>query len=198
MAEASDGAFDPTVGRAMEMHGFNLNYLSDQRGDSCQAGADVSYKDLILAEDGSAITLRRPMLLDLGAVARGWPWTWLQRGWRRSVTLRSVRVATSIAVASTNKACDGAWALRIVRPDELSDVLRVRDKAVCTSGDYERGLPSGVGHLIVAGGSGPSSDRLARLHRCRGLGNAGRRAFDNGLCTWHGRSWFSAAGGPGR
>ena len=72
VAEESGGAFDPTVGYAMETRGFNREYRTGQtiRTDLEPAGP-VSYRDVRLDPDRKTITLLRPLILDLGAVAKG-------------------------------------------------------------------------------------------------------------------------------
>ena len=72
VARASGGAFDPTVGRAMEISGFNRNYLTGERKTSeAEALAGSSYRDILLDPAGRTVTLPRPLVLDLGAVAKG-------------------------------------------------------------------------------------------------------------------------------
>lgn len=72
VAEESGGAFDPTVGHAMESRGFNWEYRTGQairtplEPDGC-----VSYRDVRLDPNRKTITLLRPLILDLGAVAKG-------------------------------------------------------------------------------------------------------------------------------
>ena len=72
MAARTDGAFDPTVGRVMEARGFNREHRSgaEVRTD-ISPPADVSYRDVVCDADAMTITLRRPAVLDLGAVAKG-------------------------------------------------------------------------------------------------------------------------------
>src|SRR5437868_4444803 len=72
VAVESDGAFDPTVGYAMEARGFNREYRTGQlirTGLDCRRS--VSYRDVRLDADHHTITLLRPLVLDLGAVAKG-------------------------------------------------------------------------------------------------------------------------------
>jgi len=72
VAEQSSGAFDPTVGRAMEDRGFNQEYKSRRAiHTDLPLAESVTYRDVLLDSDRRTITLLRPLLLDLGAVAKG-------------------------------------------------------------------------------------------------------------------------------
>ena len=72
VAEDSDGAFDPTIGADLEARGFNEEYRSGAAVHSGVApDASVSYRDVVLDAEQRTITLRRPLLLDLGGVAKG-------------------------------------------------------------------------------------------------------------------------------
>jgi len=72
VAEESGGAFDPTVGLEMERRGFNREYRSGEMIHTEIEGArDVRYRDVVLDPGRRAIALQRPLLLDLGAVAKG-------------------------------------------------------------------------------------------------------------------------------
>ncbi len=73
VAAASGGAFDPTVGYALERRGFNRNYRT---GVALTAtlpteSTRASYRDIRLDPTARTITLARPLVLDLGAVAKG-------------------------------------------------------------------------------------------------------------------------------
>src|SRR3984893_17969560 len=72
VAEESNGAFDPTVGHAMETRGFNLEYRTGRTvRTALEPRGSVSYRDVRLDPDRRTITLLRPLILDLGAVAKG-------------------------------------------------------------------------------------------------------------------------------
>ncbi len=72
VAEATEGAFDPTVGYAMESLGFNREYRTGQTiRTPLDSNSAVSYRDVRLDAERQTITLLRPLILDLGAVAKG-------------------------------------------------------------------------------------------------------------------------------
>lgn len=149
VAEDTDGALDPTVGHVMEARGFDREH---RRGSIVRTGitpdADVSYRDVVCDEEARTITLLRPLVLDLGAVAKG----------------LAIDMAAQELLPCENFAIDAGgdlylggvnpkglpWTVGIRHPRidrELIDVLLASDEAVCTSGDYERRTDTG-GHII--------------------------------------------------
>lgn len=72
VADESGGAFDPTVGQRMEARGFDRNYQTGLTAASGLASSDgVSWRDVRLDPDAMTVTLLKPLVLDLGAVAKG-------------------------------------------------------------------------------------------------------------------------------
>ena len=72
VAEESGGAFDPTVGAGMEARGFNREYRTGRVVHTGIAALEaISYRDVRLDPERRTITLLRPLMLDLGAVAKG-------------------------------------------------------------------------------------------------------------------------------
>src|SRR5579871_643441 len=72
IAEETQGAFDPTLGHRMEQRGFNREYSTGNViSTDIPPESDVSYRDVQLDPERRAIRLERPLILDLGAVAKG-------------------------------------------------------------------------------------------------------------------------------
>jgi FAD:protein FMN transferase len=141
VAEETGGAFDPTIGRRMEAAGFNREY---QRGRLVQTTLDtdipVSYRDVRLSPDEKTITLERPMILDLGAVAKGLAVDMAVRELQPFENF-AIDAGGDLYLAGRNPE-GGPWSVGIRHPridGELIDSIQVSNKAVCTSGDYERG-----------------------------------------------------------
>jgi thiamine biosynthesis lipoprotein len=144
VAEATGGAFDPTVGRAMEVRGFNREYRTGAAIHSAAADDTATWQDVELDEERRTIRLRRPLLLDLGAVAKGLA---------IDAAARELRPFTDFAVyAGGDVFLGGAnpsgkpWRVGIRHPrveGEIIDALMVSNQAMCTSGDYER-----PGHIL--------------------------------------------------
>lgn len=139
MAEESDGAFDPTVGRAMEGIGFNREHRTGKIVRTGVVDEEVTYRDVLLDRLRRTIKLRRPLILDLGAVAKGLA---------VDAAARELRPFRDFAIDAGGDFYFGghdpsgaAWPVGIRHPcrdGALIEVLRVSDQAVCTSGDYER------------------------------------------------------------
>ncbi len=149
MAARTDGAFDPTIGHAMETRGFNREHRSATlvRTDIAP-DADVSFRDVECDAHARTITLRRPLVLDLGAVAKGLA---IDMAAHELKPFRdfAIDAGGDLYLGGTNP--EGQpWSVGIRHPridGELIDVLLASDKAVCTSGDYERSTEAG--HHIV-------------------------------------------------
>jgi thiamine biosynthesis lipoprotein len=122
-AEESGGAFDPTVANSPD---------------------GANYRDIVIDPERKTIMLLRPLTLDLGAVAKGLA---VDMAARELAPLRNFAIDAGgdLYLAGSNE--HGApWRAGIQHPrneDELIASLLVSDKAVCTSGDYER-----PGHIL--------------------------------------------------
>ena len=167
VAEQSGGAFDPTVGYAMETRGFNREHRSGKRIESAidaRAGISASYRDVRLDPHDRTITLLRPLILDLGAVAKGLA---------VDLAARELQLFRNFAIDAGGDLYLGGcnpdgepWSIGIRHPrreNELVDSLRVSNCAVCTSGDYERRSPQDGGHHILDPRKGSSSSGVASV-----------------------------------
>jgi FAD:protein FMN transferase len=139
VADETDGAFDPTLGSRMAARGYNRNYITGNIIDASGAD-DVSFRDVVLDADHHTILLRRPLTLDLGAVAKGLA---VDAAARELMPFRDfcIDAGGDIYVGGRNPA-GAPWSVGIRHPrrrDEIMDRFQVSDCAVCTSGDYERG-----------------------------------------------------------
>jgi thiamine biosynthesis lipoprotein len=176
VAEESGGAFDPTIGHRMESRRFNRDYRTGRIVNTAIAPdadvADVSYRDVRLDPEHKTITLVRPLLLDLGAVVKGLA---------VDAAARELQPFTDFAIDAGGdlylggcNAKGAPWSVGIRHPrqdGELIDSLHVTNKAVCTSGDYERGRhildprsgepPHAVASATVVAPSAMLADALA-------------------------------------
>jgi thiamine biosynthesis lipoprotein len=146
LAEQSDGAFDPTIGAHMEQLGFNTNYRTGAVVQTPIRADAVSYRDVKLDRRQRTVVLRRPVILDLNAVAKGLAIDLAARELQDYADM-CVEAGGDVYVRGRNAAGD-AWRIGIQHPRSeglLVDTLNVTDTAVCTSGDYERS-----GHIVDA------------------------------------------------
>jgi thiamine biosynthesis lipoprotein len=140
VAEETGGAFDPTVGGHMAARGFNRHYLTREVSEMPGSDTGISFRDVEIDTHRRTILLRRPLTLDLGAVAKGLA---------VDAATRELRRFRNFAIDAGGDlylgGCNGRgepWSAGIRHPrvrGELVDRLRISDRAVCTSGDYERG-----------------------------------------------------------
>lgn len=154
VAEVTDGAFDPTVGHRMELRGFNREFRSGRAVHVDIAGDGLaSYRDIVLDPDRRTITLLRPLLLDLGAVAKGMA---IDLAARELQPFRNFAIdAGGDLYLGGGNARGEPWKVGIRHPrhkNTLIETLRVSDAAVCTSGDYERRQKTdpGIHHILDA------------------------------------------------
>lgn len=148
VAAESDGAFDPTVGVAMERRGFNRNYLTGRAVTTrIDAPERCSYRDVLLDVTRGTVTLRRPLVLDLGAVAKGFA---IDLAARELAAYPDFAIDAGGDLVFRGRNPEGEpWRVGIRhprRPKDLIETLRVTDAAVCTSGDYDRIAETGEGH----------------------------------------------------
>ena len=155
VAEESGGAFDPTVGHRMESSGFNREHRT---GNIVQTQivpeTTVTYRDVHLDPDRKTITLQRPLLLDLGSVAKGLAIDTATRELQAVTDNFTIDAGGDLYLGGHNP--HGApWSVGIRHPRidrQLIDTLSASNQAVCTSGDYERGQ-----HVIDARTGSPAT-----------------------------------------
>jgi thiamine biosynthesis lipoprotein len=164
LARATDGAFDPTVSAALEAHGFDRDYRTGQRIGSAAARGGVSYRDVRLDEARRTIALRKPLVLDLGAVAKGLA---IDLAARELSAFDSICIDAGGDLFARGRNSQGQpWRIGVQDPrpgDDLLAILEVSDEAVCTSGDYERRTADGLHHHLIDPRTGQSAHRLASV-----------------------------------
>jgi thiamine biosynthesis lipoprotein len=165
MAEETGGAFDPTIGLALEARGFTRHYLTGATSRTAiRRQGDVSHRDVRLDVARQTITLERPLVLDLGAVAKGLA---VDLAARELQPLRNYAIDAGgdLYLAGCNRKGE-PWSIGIRHPradGEVIDVVRVSGTAVCTSGDYERRGADASGHHILDPRTGDSAGALASV-----------------------------------
>jgi|SRR5579864_8389561 len=160
LAAQTDGAFDPTVGASLEQLGFNVNYKTLEEIHTT-VGTDVTYRDVRLDRRARTLELKRPLILDLNAVAKGLAIDLAARELHAYPDVY-VEAGGDLIVRGHNPA-GGAWRIGIQHPRAqgvLAHTLEVTDAAVCTSGDYERraGPSFTEGHILDARTRKPVND----------------------------------------
>lgn len=216
----TDGALDITLYPVLKEWGFTTGeYKIPQRERLEEILGNVNYDRIRLREDDRAVLVPKGMELDLGAVAKGYAGDCLAEILReRGVTGALLDLGGNIQALGTKP--DGScWRIAVKDPFDKSDVigvLEVQDKAVVTSGGYERyfvgedgrdywhildpesGRPahSGLVSVTVVGGSGMRCDGLSTALFVMGKERAAefwrrRRDFEMILVTEDGTVCFS-------
>jgi thiamine biosynthesis lipoprotein len=146
LARQTSGAFDPTIGAHIEQLGFNTNYRTGEVVQTSVDAGSTSYRQVVLDRERRTILLRRPVVLDLNAVAKGLAIDLAARELDEYPDAY-VEAGGDLYVRGHNLAGEG-WRIGIQHPraeDLLVETLQLSDTAVCTSGDYER-----LGHIVDA------------------------------------------------
>lgn len=139
VAEATGGAFDPTVGAEMQRRGYNQEHRTQVAAPAIES-TGATYRDLVLDADARTVLLRRPLLLDLGAVAKGLAID-LAAQELQPLDDFAIDAGGDLYLGGVNR-YGGPWSVGIRHPREDGGIIalvRVSNEAVCTSGDYERG-----------------------------------------------------------
>lgn len=160
LAEETDGAFDPAVGGRLGAAGFDRNYLTGERARSAGTGLTGSYRDIEVDRTAGTVRLQRPLVLDLGAVAKGFA---VDLAGRELAGFERVAV---FAGGDILVHASGAEPFRIGvqhprDPEVLLGVVTLHEGAVCTSGDYQR--VSAAGHHIVRPETGRAVEGVASV-----------------------------------
>jgi thiamine biosynthesis lipoprotein len=142
VAKESGGAFDPTVGHRMEARGYNREHRTRETVQSgLEPEAQVSYRDVAIDVPEKTITLRRPLVIDLGGVAKGLAIDMAAQELKRVTGDFTIDAGGDLYLGGRN-AQGEPWSVGIRHPRidrQLIDRVYASDEAVCTSGDYERG-----------------------------------------------------------
>lgn len=150
VAKWTNGIFDPAVGKAMEELGFNQHYLTGETIQSSSLGS-ATYRDIILNEQDRTMYLRKPLVIDLGAVAKGFA---------IDLAAHELKEFEGFVVNAGGDLYAGGvdengskWRIGIQHPEhkeKIIQTLEISNEAVCTSGSYERksAIKSGMHHII--------------------------------------------------
>ena len=170
VAEETDGAFDPTLGSLLEGAGFNHEHRSGWPVRIAPPpNGNATFRDVELDAEAQTILLRRPLLLDLGAVAKGLAIDIAAKelhddGYENF----AVDAGGDLYFAGVN-AAGQPWSVGIRHPrreGEIVEELRVSNAAVCTSGDYERRASeenTAIEHHIIDPRTGASARQCASV-----------------------------------
>ena len=145
VAEETNGAFDPTVGFSLEHRGFDREHRTGAVVRTpLRADTNANFRDVQIDADQKTIMLGRPLLLDLGAVAKGLAIDTAARQLRDDgFESFAIDAGGDVYLAGRN-AAGQPWSVGIRhprKPGAIFKTIHVSNVAVCTSGDYERRVP---------------------------------------------------------
>lgn len=138
IAQMTNGLFDPTVGKVMEEYGFNRHYLTGSMMHSPSAET-VTYQDILLSRATRTLTIMKPLVIDLGAVAKGFA---IDLAARELIDFEGfvINAGGDIFAGGLNEK-GNPWEIGIQHPyqrDLLVETINLSNEAICTSGSYER------------------------------------------------------------
>jgi thiamine biosynthesis lipoprotein len=219
VAEASEGAFDISVGPLMEAWGFR----SPRRGRPAAAALDsararVDYRALEVDSAGGRARLARAgMAVDLGAIAKGYALDLAAAGMRAAgADAGMVDLGGNVNVFGAPEA-GRAWSVGILdpaQPGRTLGTIELREGSVATSGDYEQffeyggvryshimdartGAPArGTAQVTVVAPTGLQADALSTTLFVLGPG-AGRALLEGPLGAGAAALWVPDDAGAG-
>jgi len=175
ISEASDGAFDPTVGPLVNLWGFGPGGDGTDtpltEAELAQAKARVGYRKLSVRLAPPALRKSEPALyLDLSAIAKGYGVD------RLAALLDAMGIADYLIELGGELKGRGRngqgqpWRIAVERPDPdrrvVHRILALRDGAMATSGDYRNFFEHGdtrYSHTIDPATGRPVTHRLASV-----------------------------------
>jgi FAD:protein FMN transferase len=143
-AERSDGAFDPTLGRAVRLWDFGHRHAPPSADEVGRVAGRGLYRSLELTRRNGqeTVVFHDPAIaLDLGGIAKGYGVDRAVAALREwGVTDALVNVGGDL-YALGRSASDDEWEVGVRDPDDpngLAARFRISDRAVATSGDYQQ------------------------------------------------------------
>ncbi len=143
LAEMSNGGFDVTIGPLMDLWGFGQEQYHLPDADELQSAmALVAYKRLqINKQDKTVFLPEKGMSIDLGGIAKGYATDQAIKKLRQMGIKSALINAGGNVYALGSKPDGSAWSTGIRDPrndNGIIAVVKVKDTAVVSSGDYER------------------------------------------------------------
>lgn len=175
IAEKTDGALDPTIYPVLRAWGFTTGENRVPASEEL-SGLLENVGHGRVRVDGNTVTLGEHMMLDLGAVAKGYAGDETERILRENgVTSALINLGGNVQLVGSKP--DGSdWRLGIKDPAGEGNVgvLTVSDCAVVTSGSYERCFTAAdgtvYGHIIDPASGCPADNGLLSVTIIAGEG----------------------------
>jgi thiamine biosynthesis lipoprotein len=187
LGDETNGALDISLYPILKAWGFTTGeYRIPDENEIRTLLENVDYRKITLDKEASAVILPEGMELDLGAVAKGYTGDCLLALLKEEgVTSAMLNLGGNVQVLGTKP--DGTpWRIAVKNPFDVESelgVLEVTDKAVITSGSYERFFTGEDGkdywHILNPSDGCPADSGLVSVTvvgdsgvRCDGLSTA--------------------------
>lgn len=171
-AEASDGRFDPCLGRVAELWHVGTRREPPTAAELLTASPGNHYRALDVDRTGSVARVsldRADAAVDLGGIAKGYGVDMAARALRdQGIFHALVNVGGDLTALGVDEN-DDPWRVGVRspdHPDRIVEVLRVSDRAVATSGDYLQYFQHGgrrYHHLLDPTTGAPRSSGMRSL-----------------------------------
>jgi FAD:protein FMN transferase len=154
---ATRGAVDPLVGRQLELLGYDAEYSLHPAPEAGRWRGNWAED---VSRDGTTLRTRRPLVIDVGAVGKGYLVDIV------SAILHDAGIGGFVVDASGDLRHQGDRATRVGLahphdPQLVIGVASLRDQALCSSGSTRRAWGDGLHHLLDARTGRPVHDVLA-------------------------------------
>ncbi len=144
VADSSEGSFDPTIGPIIKLWDFADKKMPSET-EVRHALPLVNWRDIIMDRKTLTVMLRKKgMMLDLGGIAKGYAADIAATSlMKQGISSGLVSIAGDIRTFGL-KPDNSTWAIGIKNPrqttdrDEIIAKIKLTEKAISTSGDYER------------------------------------------------------------
>lgn len=171
-AEASDGRFDPCLGRVSELWHVGTRHAPPTADELRRAEPGNHFRALELDRSGSLCRVslaQEGVAVDLGGIAKGYGVDLAGQALRDHGVFHALVNVGGDLVALGVDENDEPWRVGVRSPDHLEEVvevLRVSDRAVATSGDYLQYFQFGgrrYHHLLDPVTGEPRSTRMRSI-----------------------------------
>ncbi|MCT9137617.1 FAD:protein FMN transferase [Streptomyces violarus] len=149
---ATDGAVDPLVGRELELLGYDSAYSLKPAPDEARAAerarGRVTWAGDVV-RDGTTVVTQRPLVIDVGAVGKGYLVDLL------SAMLQDTGHTRFVVDGSGDLRHAGEQTIRVglehpFDPQRVIGVAGLRNQALCASGISRRAWGDGLHHVLDA------------------------------------------------
>ncbi|MEU3619431.1 FAD:protein FMN transferase [Streptomyces sp. NPDC006872] len=162
LAELTDGAVDPLVGRDLELLGYDSTYSLTPAPGSVReqhARARPSWSTDVV-RDGTTLLTRRPLVIDVGAAGKGYLVDLV------AALLRAAGTGRFVVDAGGDLRHSGADTPRVGLehprdPHRVIGVARVHEQALCASATNRRVWGTGLHHVLDGRTGLPTTDVVA-------------------------------------